>query len=103
MLFVLLLSGMYARPLANGCGILGLLFSTSDSVIYNQLDKHGLPDSLSSVFAGVFTSKGIKPDRFRPGHLSYNPIFNFFNDSSSFEQVHSQELSTDLQEVLGKP
>lgn len=45
-------AGMFARPMANGCGILGLLFSTTDSLIYNQLDSHGLPDSLSSVLAG---------------------------------------------------
>ena len=44
--------GMYARPLANGTGILGLYFSTFDSLLFNQLDKHGLPDSLSSVLAG---------------------------------------------------
>ena len=43
---------MYARPLANGTGILGLYFSTFDSLLFNQLDKHGLPDSLSSVLAG---------------------------------------------------
>ena len=46
------LPGMYARPLANGTGILGLYFSTFDSLLFNQLDKHGLPDSLSSVLAG---------------------------------------------------
>jgi len=44
--------GMYARPLANNCGILGLYFSAADSIIFNQLDKNGLPESLSSIIAG---------------------------------------------------
>lgn len=55
--------GMYARPLANGCGILGLLFSTTDSVIYNQLDKNGLPDSFSSVLAGAITGAVYRSPR----------------------------------------
>ncbi|GAX80700.1 hypothetical protein CEUSTIGMA_g8135.t1 [Chlamydomonas eustigma] len=44
--------GMYARPLANNCGILGLYFSAADSIIFNQLDKNGLPESMSSILAG---------------------------------------------------
>ncbi len=45
-------AGMYARPLANSCGILGLYYSLFDSFVFNQLDQNGLPDSLSSVVAG---------------------------------------------------
>lgn len=43
---------MFARPLANSAGIIGLYFATADSLIYNKLDQNGLPDSLSSIFAG---------------------------------------------------
>jgi len=43
---------MFARPLSNSGGILGLYFSLFDSLIFNQLDNQGLPESLSSVFAG---------------------------------------------------
>ena len=51
-----LLAGMFSRPLANSSGIIGLYFSAFDSFIFNQIDQHGLPDSLSAVLAGACAS-----------------------------------------------
>lgn len=55
--------GMYARPLANGCGIVGLYYATADSFIYSKLDQNGLPDSLSSVLAGAVTGALFRSPR----------------------------------------
>eukprot|EP00955_Chlamydomonas_euryale_P056211 356348-Chlamydomonas_euryale.AAC.20 len=55
--------GMFARPLANGAGIIGLYFATADSLIYNKLDQNGLPDYLSSVLAGGVTGALFRSPR----------------------------------------
>lgn len=51
-------SGSFARPYGNGCAMLGLFFSSMESLLISQLDQVGIPDTVCTIAAG-----GCLPDQ----------------------------------------
>ncbi|MEW5298714.1 MAG: hypothetical protein WDW36_001804 [Sanguina aurantia] len=46
-------AGSFARPYGNGCAMLGLFFSSMESLLISQLDQVGIPDTLCTIAAGA--------------------------------------------------
>ncbi|MEW5308595.1 MAG: hypothetical protein WDW38_000540 [Sanguina aurantia] len=46
-------AGSFARPYGNGCAMLGLFFSSMESLLISQLDQVGIPDTLCTIAAEV--------------------------------------------------